>query len=199
MSNTRCQREPAGLLPFCSAGSVLPWSSQGRLPTPRRGPGASRARDPPRAAVPERPGRRHRGRAAAELLRSPQRPRKEVVAFLAEEKGSRSGCLGGAGTAPAARSGLRSCRLPRVHERAPPCRNRAQPALPAEVRRAQPPARSRGRPWGCGCHRSCPPPCSRLGGSPLAGVRGVQAAPCPLRASLSPRFGFFGVFSQLCQ
>uniref|UniRef100_A0A674GXK4 Actin related protein 2/3 complex subunit 1B n=1 Tax=Taeniopygia guttata TaxID=59729 RepID=A0A674GXK4_TAEGU len=44
----------------------------------------------------------------------------------------KSGCLGGAATAPAARSGLRSCRLPRVHERAPPARNGAQPALPGK-------------------------------------------------------------------
>lgn len=73
--HSHCQRETAGILPFCSPGWILPWSTQGELSTSHRVPGASRGRGPVQVRrCRSGLARRHRGRAAAALPCAPPTP-----------------------------------------------------------------------------------------------------------------------------
>lgn len=94
--HSRCQRETAGLLPFCSPGCIPAWSTRGELPTPHQEhPGAG-----------ARPAGTGAGRPQS-CFALPQRPRKEVVAFLGEEKGSRAASAGQAQLQPLAAGSVR--------------------------------------------------------------------------------------------
>lgn len=101
----------------------------------------------------------------------PQRPRKEVVAFLGEEKGSRTASAGQPAAPTAQLRGCRSCRLPRVHELA----LLALPALPSKVRSrggsSASPTRSSGLSHGGGLW---PSPLEGRQGTPGRGCFGVR-------------------------